>query len=206
MNNQDILTDATDWNKADWNTNGLNLVNGCVPENTNFTFTGATYDDFATDFADWVKKNSKAERTGDHQDVQLAENAEIRSKGGYKIVAKQVNVQSAHDLVKLKSSGGVLTAEKAAHGILKQAVIVSVVSTIANEILITLITLDISIGTMVFWTDLTAGTPQEKDFFAQKKNIVLDGLISGHQYEIIVAHKGVVRKIITSNPVKVWVS
>ena len=57
---------------------------------------------------------------------------------------------------------------------------------------------------MVYWTDLTTGI-SDKDFFAQKHIIVLDGLISGHQYEITVAHKGAVRQVRKSNPVKVYV-
>lgn len=205
MGDQNILTDATGFSKDELKTNAQNLVTGCVATNTNFTFSDGSYDLLVTRNGDWVDKNSKGEVSGDHVLIQKANDAEILLIASYKDITEQVNKQANHDLVKLKSSGGILTDEGGPLGVLKQAVIVSVTSTIAEEILITLLTYEQSVGTMVYWRDLTANTPQDKDFFAQKKNIILDGLISGHQYEIIVAHKGVVRKVITSNPVKVSV-
>ena len=204
MKQPDILTDATDWSKDDFKTNGQNLVTGCGPANTNFTFTGTTYNDLKVNFNAWVTRNSEGEVSGDHVIIDEADNMEITAKGNYKIIAKQVNTQAAHDRGKLLSSGGVLVEDGGALGVLKQAVIVSVKSENAEEIEITLLTYDKSVGTIITWKDLTAGTVMEHEFFAQKHIIVLDGLISGHQYEITVAYKGTVRQVRKSNPVKVY--
>ncbi len=201
----DILTDATNWSKPDFNTHGLNLKTGCVATNTNFTFTGTTYADYKGSFDDWVTKNSTAEISGDHEEIQLANNAEILAKANYKIIANQVNLQANHDRVKLLSSGGVLTTDAGKLGVLKQAVITGITSTIAGEINIEILTYDKATGTIITWKDLTAGTVMEHEFFAQKHIILLDALISGHQYEITAAHKGTVRKVIFSNPVKIYV-
>ena len=205
MTQPDILTDASDWNKDDFKTNGLNLKTGCAVTNTNFTFTGATYTDFVTSYDSWVTKNSEAEISHDTIEISEAENLEILAKANYKIISKQVNTQANHDILKLKSSGGVLVSEGGKLGILKQAVIVGITATIPGEISIELIIYDKSAGTVITWRDLTANTVMEHEFFAQKHFIVLDELISGHQYEITAAHKGTVRKVIFSNPVKVYV-
>jgi len=206
MNQPDIITDATNWNKDDFKTNGQNLVTGCAPANPNFAFSGTTYNDFKTSFNDWVTRNSEGEISGDHSIIDDADNKEITAKANYKIIAKQVNTQAAHDKGKLLSSGGVLVEDGGALGVLKQAVIVSAKSNNSGEIDVTLLTYDKSVGTILTWTDLTAGTVMEHEFFAQKHIITLDGLISGHQYEITAAHKGTVRKVIPSNSVKVFVS
>jgi len=201
----DILTDATNWNKDDFKTNGQNLVTGCVPANTNFTFSGTTYNDLKVSFNAWVARNSEGEVSGDHIIIDDADNMEITAKANYKIIAKQVNTQAAHDKGKLLSSGGVMVSDGASLGVLKQAVITDVSSNIAGEAVITILTFDKSVGTIITWTDLTAGTVMEHEFFAQKHLITLDGLISGHQYEITAAHKGTVRKVVPSNPVKVYI-
>ena len=205
MNNQNIITDATGFTKAELQTNGKNLVTGCNPGNPNFTFSGTSYALLQSRYDEWSKVNSAAEVSGDHVEVQQALDLQILLESSYKDIAGQVNVQAIHDLAKLKSSGGILTSDGGTLGVLKQAVIVSITATSPGEVLITLITYDQSIGTIITWKDLTAGTTMEHEFFAQKKNITLDGLISGHQYEITAAHKGSVRKVIQSNPVKVFV-
>ena len=201
----DILTDVDGYSKPDFNTAGQNLVTGCAVTNTNFAFTGTTYPDYKSSFLNWVGLNSTAEVSGDHIDVDKADNAEILAKANYKIIAKQVNLQAAHDRTKLLSSGGILTSDGGALGILPQAVIKKITSEIAEEIRIEVITFDKSVGTIVTWKDLTANTPLEHEFFAQKHIIILDGLISGHQYEITAAHKGTVRKVLFSNPVKIYI-
>ena len=203
--NQNILTDASGWKKPDLKTNAQNLVTGCGPSNTNFTFDGTSYPDFSNRNSKWVAKDSEADVSGDHVLVQEAKDLGILVVASYKEIAEQVNSQSAHDLAKLKSSGGILTSEGGSLGVLKQAVITGITSTIAGEIVISLIAYEASVGTIITWKDLTAGTAMEHEFFAQKKNILLDGLISTHQYEITAAHKGVVRKVVPSNPVKITV-
>ncbi len=204
MTQLDIATDASGWNKDDLKRNAQNLVTGCVPTNTNFTFSGTSYTLLTSRFGTWVTKNSAAEISGDHIKVQEAEDARILLVESYRDIASQVNVQAAHDKSKLLSSGGVLTADASPLGVLPQAVIAKVVSTIPGEASITIITFEKSIGTMVYWKDLTTGI-SDKDFFAQKHIILVDGLVSGHQYEFTVAHKGSVRQVIQSVPYKVYI-
>ncbi len=205
MNTLDILTDASTWNKEELKTNGLNLINGSNPtDNTNFTFSGTTYTLLVSRYNTWVSLNSAGEISGDHVKIQLADDAQILVIASYKSVADQVNTQAAHDRAKLLSSGGILTEEGTPLGVLPQAVISKITSSIPGQAEINIITYEKSIGTMVYWKDLTDRT-EDKDFFAQKHIITLDGLISGHQYEITVAHKGTVRQVILSNPVKIYV-
>ena len=205
MNQQNILTDATGFTKPELQTNSLNLITGCNPGNPNFTFSGTSYPLFQSRHDEWVKVNSAAEVSGDHVQVQQALDLQVLLESSYKDIAGQVNVQANHNLAMLKSSGGVLTSDGGSLGVLKQAVITGVTSTIAGEIVIGLIAYEASTGTIITWRDLTANTAMEHEFFAQKKNILLDGLISTHQYEITAAHKGVVRKVVPSNPVKITV-
>ncbi len=205
MKNQDIITDATHMTKVDFKTYGLNLLTGCASTNSNFTFPGTIYTLYVSRYNAWVLKNSEGEVTGDHVIIQTADDNLLLAKASYSLVATSVNSQSSHDLIKLKSSGGILTSEGGALGVLPKALIKSVTSSVVEEATISIETYDKSVGTMVYWTDLTASTPQQNEFFAQKHIIHLDGLISGHQYEIIVAHKGSVRKVILSNPVKIYI-
>ena len=205
MNQQNIITDATSFTKPELQTNAQNLVTGCAPSNTNFTFSGTSYGDLSNRTGKWISTNSAAEVSGDHVQVQEAKDLSILVEASYKEIAEQVNTQSNHNLAMLKSSGGILTSEGGTLGVLKQAVITGITSTIAGEVVISLITMEQSVGTIISWKDLTAGTAMEHEFFAQKKNILLDGLISTHQYEITAAHKGVVRKVVPSNPVKITV-
>ena len=206
MTKLDIITDVTNESKADFQTAGQNLVTGCAVTNTNFTFTGTTYADFKTSFETWVRLNSEGEISGDHIIIDNADNAEITAKANYKIIANQVNLQANHDRAKLLSSGGILTSEGGALGVLPQAVIKKVSSENPEEIRIELITFDKSVGTIVTWKDLTVSDSiMEHEFFAQKHIITFDGFISGHQYEITAGHKGTVRKVLFSNSVKVFI-
>ena len=204
MEQLNILTDASNWNKEELTRYGQNLITGCGPTNTNFTFSGTTYTLLTSRYPSWISLNSEGEISGDHIKIQEAEDARILVVASYKAVADQVNTQAAGNRAKLLSSGGILTEEPTALGVLPQAVIVKISCIIPGEINIELVTYEKSIGTMVYWKDLSTGI-SDKDFFAQKHIILLNGLISGHQYEITVAHKGSVRQVITSVPVKIYV-
>ena len=205
MKRNDILTDASTWTKEDFDKHGRSLVAGCASTNPNFNFSGTSYTDYKTSFENWVDLNTKAEISGDKVKIEKAGKEENAAKANYKIIAKQVNVQAGHNKAKLQSSGGVLIADGAKLGILKQAVIKKITSKVVNQIEIVIFTYSKSVGTVICWKDLTAGTPAEYEFFAQKHIIILDELISGHQYEIMVAHKGSVRKVLYSHSVKIWV-
>ncbi len=203
MKNFNIIEDISHFKIAEIMDATRNLSQGCATGGV-FTFTGSTFTNFQGKTTDYPIKYSDGQISGDHVKVQLAEDIRILLIVGYGVVAAQVNAQAVHDLVKLKGSGGILTEEGSALGILPKAVIYGMEAKIPAEITIELVTYDKSIGTMVFWKDLTAGTPQESEFFAQKHFIHLDALIPDHQYEITVAHKGSVRKIILSEPQKCW--
>ena len=205
MKKPNILTDASTWNKKDFIKNGGNLALGCAPSNTHFTFTGTVFTLFVSQFNTWVSTNSKGKVTGNRELIEIADGNLLLAKASYRTLTKEVNKQAAHNLEKLKSSGGVLTSDGSALGILKRALIKKITAINEGEAIIKIRTLKQSVGTIVMWKDLTANTIMEHEFFAQKHIIILDGLISGHQYEISVAHKGSVRKVIFSHPVKVTI-
>ena len=205
MKKPNILTGPSTWNKDDFKKNGQNLLLGCAPANTFFTFTGTTYTLYLSRFNLWVSTNSTGEVSGNRELIQKAADNLILAKESYKTLAKEVNKQAANDLTKLKSSGGVLTDYNGVLGVLKKALIKKITSENKGEAKITLISFKQSIGTIVKWRDLTADTIIEHEFFAQKHIILLDGLISGHLYEIWAAHKGSVRKIILSDSVKIYI-
>ena len=203
MKEQNIITDVSKMTKDELIGVALNLDTGCTA-NVNFTFTGTTFSLFQSRRSNYVTLNSAGIVSGDHMKIQAADDAHDLLVLFYGIVAEQVNVQAVHNLLKLKSSGGILTEEGDALGVLPKAVIEGSESKVSEEILITITTYEKAIGTMVYWKDLTAGTPMESDFFAQKRFIHLDGLIKDHHYEIWVAHKGSVRKVILSESTKCW--
>ena len=204
MKNQNIIEDISGLTIPEIIEAARNLSNGCGAVGSPFTFTGTTFTYFQGKATDYPGLYSDGQISGDHVKIQLAEDCRLLLIIAYGVVAAQVNIQAAHDLVKLKGSGGILTELGGPLGILKQAVILGTTSTVPDEIIIELDTLEKSVGTMVYWTDLTAGTPQQSEFFAQKHFIHLDGLIIDHQYELQVAHKGTVRKVILSAPQKCW--
>jgi len=204
MKNQDIIEDVSELSIPKVILAANNLSTGCGAVGSPFTFSGTTFSYFQGKATDYPILYSAGQTSGDHVKIQLAEDCRLLLVIAYGVVAAQVNVQAVHDLVKLKSSGGILTEVGGPLGILPQTVIFDTTSTIPEEILIEVVTYDKSIGTMVYWTDLTAGTPQQSEFFAQKHFIHLDGLIIDHQYELQVAHKGSVRKVILSAPRKCW--
>jgi len=206
MKNLDIHIDSTHWDKGDMVLRGLNLKTGCGPLNLNFFFTGTTKGTYDTRYDNWVKLNSAAEISGATQDILDAEDARILLDISYAIIANQVNLQAAHDKSKLVSSGGILTSDNVSLGILPQATLKGATSTVAEEIIVNLVTLNVAIGTIVRLQDLTDTTaPVVDEFFAQKHLIYIDGLISGHRYRVWVAHKGSVRKVIFSAPREVSV-
>jgi hypothetical protein len=205
MKKPNILTDPSTWNKKEFNSYGTNLLLGCASSNTNFTFIGSTYSLYKTRFNKWVSTNSEGEVSGNKKLIQIADDNLELAKASYKLVAKSVNSQSANNLIKLKSSGGVLNSEGTALGVLPQGYIKKITTSIVGEATITLKTFKKSIGTIVYWRDLTADTIMEHEFFAQKHIIHLDGLISGHRYEIWIAYKGSVRKVIKSQSVKIYI-
>ncbi len=195
---QNIIIDITKLSLSERLNAASNLDEGCTG-NTNFGFAGTTFTDFHSRRTSYVTKEAKAKRTGDHNDIQIANDAGDLMDLSYKLVAEQVNFQAGHDVIKLRSSGGILTSEGATVGVLPKAVINDTDSKIPNEIIITVVTNEHALGTQVFWRDKTANGLWEHEFFAQLHTIHLTLLVSGHDYEIMVAHKGTVRQVIQSD-------
>jgi len=163
----------------------------CLP-NTNFTFSGTTFTDFRTAQGDY----SNALFHG----LDTAPSLRIAMLPLMSVVAVQVNVQAAHDVLKLKSSGGDLTSVGGTIGIFDKVVINSIVAgEVTGTLVANLETEEKALGTLVYLVNLK--TLEAKSWFTSEKHIItVSSLAPGTEYSLAFAWVGTDSTLNPSDP------